>query len=215
MVASLLALSLFAQAGPCSVQGTLVLELPSGERTSPTDAVVYLKDGPARASAEPRTHVISQKNFKFSPALLVVQVNDRVDFVNEDPTVQHSVFSKQGIDPFVGAKNGYKTTFSRTFAKEGSVHVQCDIHGEMQTDILVLSSGAFARPDAKGRWKLSGLERKAYTLVVWEPNGAMQTVEIAACATKPFQLELVKNPPWPKRHNDGTPYAIDYQPDIY
>lgn len=196
-----------AQAGDCTLEGTLTLK-----RGEPTEAVVYLKDGPPRAHPQPTTHIIRQKSFKFIPSSLVVLLNDSVDFTNDDgDKTEHSVFSRLGADPFVGDTNKRSTTFSRTFTREGPVHIQCNIHETMTTDVLVLRSPAYARPDAQGRWRLEGLERKAYTLVVWEPNGGELRREVAACGSGALALDLTKKaPPLPLRR-DGTRYRPEYE----
>ena len=197
--------------GGCVLEGVVSLK-KDGQRVAPTDVVVYLKDGPPRARPEPETHVIKQKDLKFTPNLLVVLLNDRVTFTNEEDDAQtHSVFSRMGVDPFLGEVNKRATTYSRTFAKEGPVHIQCNVHMEMNADVLVLRSAAFTRPDAEGKWRITGLERKAYTLMIWEPNGAEERREVAACATGPMVIDLMKQIPVKPLRRDGTRYRPEYQ----
>lgn len=217
MVGLMLTLTVLTQAkaaepaGTCVLEGVVKLKKVDGVGEV-TDVVVYLKDGPPRARPEPETHFIKQKNFTFSPNTLVVMLNDRVNFVNDDDdSTEHSVFAQLGVDPFPGEKNARTTTFSRTFTREGPVHIQCNIHGQMTADILVLRSAAFTRPDKNGKWRITGLPRKAYTLAVWEPNGGEESREVAACATGPVELELVKRPPPPALHLDGSRYRSEYQ----
>jgi len=194
-------------AGSCTLEGTLTLK-----KGDPTEAVVYLKDGPPRARPAPEKHVIKQKNFQFIPRSLVVLLNDRIDFTNDDgDKTEHSVFSRLGIDPFQGDTNKRSTTFSRTFTREGPVHIQCNIHETMTADVLVLRSAAFTRPDANGKWRLEGLERKAYTLVVWEPNGGELRREVAACGSGALALDLTKNAPPAALRRDGSRYRPEYE----
>lgn len=195
--------------GGCVLEGVVSLKR-DGRRVTPTEAVVYVKDGPPRARPEPVDHVITQKDFQFWPQSLVVMVNDRIKFVNKDTGREHSVFSQLGVDPFPGDLNNRTTTFTRTFAKEGAVHIQCNVHEEMMADVLVLRSAAFTRPDEQGKFRISGLERKAYTLVVWEPSGAEESAEVAACASGPFEFNLVKKFLPPPLRRDGTRYRPEY-----
>lgn len=208
---TLTALTQAPAAGACTLEGTLTLK-----DGLPSDAVVYLKDGPPRARPEPETHVIKQKSLKFIPSSMVVLLNDRINFVNDDgDATEHSVFSRLGMDPFDGDRNKRSTTFTRTFTREGPVHIQSNIHQTMTTDVLVLRSAAFTRPDAKGKWSITGLERKAYTLVVWEPNGGELRREVAACGTGALALDLTKKvPPLPLRR-DGTRYRPEYEDATY
>ena len=198
----------------CVLEGTVTLtkngELVSGAEL--TQLVVYLKDGPPRARPEPQTHTMRQQNFEFQPRSMVVLLNDSVEFVNaESDTTPHSVFSQRGDNPFPGAVNERKTTFKQAFTKEGSVHVQCNIHEWMQADVLVLRSASFVHPDEHGNWRLTGLERRAYTLVAWEPNGGEERRQVSACASGPIQLALVKKtPPLPLRR-DGSRYRPEYE----
>lgn len=197
-------------AGDCVLEGTVTLT-KDGARVSPEEAVVYVKDGPPRARSEPETHVVRQKDRQFHPRSLVVQLNDRVSFVNEDEGIRHSVFSRQGVDPFPGDVNARETTYSRTFSREGTVHIQCNLHEQMTTDVLVVRSPAFTRPDAKGRWRIAGLPRQAFTLVVWEPNGAEDSREVAACATGPVEFTLAKKARGKALRRDGSRYRPEYQ----
>ena len=195
------------EAGSCTLEGTLTLM-----KGDPTEAVVYLKDGPPRARPQPVKHFIKQKSFKFIPSSMVVLLNDNIDFTNDDgDKTEHSVFSRLGIDPFPGETNKRSTTYNRTFTREGAVHIQCNIHDTMTADVLVVRSPAFTRPDAKGQWRLEGLERKAYTLVVWEPNGGELRREVAACGTGALALDLTKKAPPPALRRDGTRYRPEYE----
>lgn len=203
---SLIALLQTPSEPSCTLEGTLRLEVGD-----PSEAVVYLKDVPVRTRPRPRTHIVKQKNLKFVPSSIVVQVNDTVDFTNDDgDKTLHSVFSTLGNDPFSGDTNKRSTTFSRTFTREGPVHVQCNLHKSMATDVLVLSGPVFTRPDPWGHWRLDGLERRAYTLVVWEPNGGELRREVA-CGAGEVALELTKKAPPAARRRDGTIYP----PGVY
>lgn len=193
----------------CVLEGVLSLK-NAGARTSVTDTVVYLKDGPLRARPEPETHIMTQRDLKFFPRTLVVMLNDKVSFVNEEEKTVHSVFSRLGKDPFLGDVNMRATTYSRIFAKEGPVHIQCNVHDTMWADILVLRSPAFTRPDAKGNWSISGLERKNYTLVAWEPNGGEEQREVI-CGGKKIEVELEGKPPPKALRRDGSRYRPEYQ----
>ena len=195
--------------GGCVLEGAIILKNPSA-RTAVTDTVVYLRDGPPRANLEPETHIMAQRNQQFWPRTLVVMLNDRVSFVNEDGKTEHSVFSRLGKDPFLGELNTRATTYSRIFAKEGPVHIQCNIHEGMWADVLVLRSPAFTKPDETGKWSISGLERKNYTLVAWEPNGGEETVEVI-CGGKKIDVELEGKTPPKARRRDGSRYRPEYQ----
>jgi plastocyanin len=195
--------------GDCVLEGVVSLKNPN-VRTAVSDTVIYLKDGPPRARPEPETHIMTQRDLQFWPRTLVVMLNDRVSFVNEDGKTEHSVFSRLGKDPFLGDLNTRATTYSRIFAKEGPVHIQCNRHEKMWADILVLRSPAFARPDAKGNWTISGLERKNYTLVAWEPNGGEETREVI-CGGKKIDVELEGKSPPKALRRDGSRYRPEYQ----
>ena len=195
---------------PCSIEGQVKF-VKNGAPAAPDELVVIYVDG-LTSAASPKSHQIKQINRQFTPRVQVVQMNDTVEFVNEDKEL-HSVFSRSDDDPFDFKASKKGKTGERPFLNSGSVMVQCDRHGWMRTDVLVLKNEHWTRPDAEGRFKLGELPAGTYTVVYWEPNGATQKVTVKSCKG-PVTLgakELVADPDPALLRKDGSEYPPDYR----
>ena len=117
-----------------------------------------------------------------------------------------------GHRPVPRGPNTRSTTYSRTFTREGPVHIQCNVHETMAADVLVLRSAAFTRPDAKGNWRTRGPRAEEPTR--WwcgSPNGGGAAREVAACGSGALELDLTKKAPPPALRRDGTRYRPEYE----
>lgn len=210
MLRSLLALALLLAAPAaadesCTLEGTVKLTR-GGTPLSPEKMVVYVQKA-AWKSGEATEHVMVQKNKAFVPDVMVVLKGDRVKFVNQDE-IEHSVFSTSPRNSFPDDVHATRkeTTHVQTFANQGTVRIQCDIHATMRADVLVLQNGFFARPDRNGNWRISGLTKSDYTLVVWEPNGGEVERKVTGCVTGPVSVSVAEKREGLPRRKNGAPY---------
>jgi plastocyanin len=213
MLASILALVVSGPAAqPCSIEGTVKLS-KNGAAVAPDDqVVVYVESANPRLEErpEPKSHRIRQIKRQFTPRVQVVMMNDTVEFVNEDKEL-HSVFSRSDDDTFDFKASMKGKTGDHAFLNSGAVMVQCDRHGWMRTDVLVLKNEHWTRPDAAGRFKLGDLPAGTYVLVFWEPNGAKVKATVKSCKG-PVTLEpkeLVAEPDPVLVRKDGSEYPPD------
>ena len=110
---------------------------------------------------------IMQKDMRFIPALLPVQVGTEVLFPNEDD-IYHNVFSYSSIHPFdLGRYRKDEAPPPVIFDKKGVEKVYCEIHEFMRTTILVLDTPYFTTTDLRGNYRLGNLVPGAYTLTAW------------------------------------------------
>lgn len=203
MILPVLLTSLLA-ADPCAISGTVAL-LRDGEKVKNPGAVaVYVDYVSSTEFKQPaRVHQMLQKNINFEPNVLVVTVGDKVTFTNEDK-VEHSVFSNtdSGTFELPPSKKGF--TGAKVFRKPGPVLIQCDIHKKMRADVLVVSNpfATLANPD--GTFRISGLPKGSYRLMVWEPNGgeSHQEVTCAGETAVSLQVEQARKPILKRK--DGT-----------
>ncbi len=150
------------------------LQLPPGDaarghRPGFPPAVLWLKplDGanvPAFPSHGP--YILSQKDKRFEPHLLIVPVGAVVSFPNHDPFF-HNVFSLFNGKRFdLGL---YEAGKSRdvVFSREGVSYIFCNIHPEMSAVILSLSTPLFSIADAAGQFTLRNLAAGDYELHLW------------------------------------------------
>lgn len=135
------------------------------------DAVVWI-DAPAQGAPAPRRAVLDQRNLKFSPRVLAVQVGTTVDFPNND-RVFHDVFSfrdgkrfELGLYPVGAVKHV-------PFDRPGLSRVFCNIHPGMAAYILVVDSPYFAVSDREGRFSLPEVPAGPVPYHAWRPGGAI------------------------------------------
>ncbi len=159
-----------------------------GEDGKPlADAVVYLDSAAAKGLARPLQNVeMAQAARKFMPPVAVVTTGTAVMFPNKD-TVRHHVYS------FSPAKTFDLKLYSGTpsspvvFDKPGIVNIGCNIHDQMQSWIVVLETPYFAKTDAAGVARLTGVPAGSYSLHGWQQrlpvNAAPSEQRLAVGAT--------------------------------
>jgi plastocyanin len=134
------------------------------------DAVVWV-EAPAVRPETPRPAVVlDQRNLKFSPHVLAVQVGTTVDFPNHD-RVFHDVFSfrdgkrfELGLYPVGAIKHV-------PFDRPGLSRVFCNIHPGMAAYILVVDTPHFAVSDREGNFTLPDVPAGTYPYHAWRPGG--------------------------------------------
>ncbi|GHA72041.1 cupredoxin domain-containing protein [Cognatilysobacter bugurensis] len=158
------------------------------------DTVIYFvpedgaqKPAPIRASAATYTK-------GFDPNLLVVPVGSTVRFPNRDVII-HNVFSVTPGSAFDLGNYGPGETRSQRFDKAGLVVVNCRVHRGMRVNVLVHETPHLVRPDADGRFKLSGLPAGRGTLVIWHPRASAQSVVVDGVSNAPIVRTLVASRP--------------------
>lgn len=82
------------------------------------------------------SHEVVQKNKGFTPGSLAIKVGDTVSFKNED-VVSHNVFSLSDTSMFDLGSYPKGQARTVTFAKPGTVEVECAIHPSMTMTIEV------------------------------------------------------------------------------
>src|SRR5690348_17440479 len=92
-----------------------------------------------------------QKNKRFEPHVLAIDVGTTVDFPNFDP-IFHSAFSNFSGQIFDIGLYPPGTTRSISFRKPGVVRVFCNIHPTMSAIIAVLNSPYFAVSNKQGKF---------------------------------------------------------------
>ena len=155
-----------------------------------THVVVYLEgDLPSRAI--PLIATMDQKNKQFVPDLLAISAGSTVSFPNLDP-IFHNVFSLSKAKEFDLGNYPKDKTRLVTFAKPGIVFVNCHLHPNMTAAIVVCPNSFHTRPDAGGRFQLSGVPPGVYTIVAWHKAAGFfrQTVTITDQRTAAVQFVI-------------------------
>jgi plastocyanin len=119
-----------------------------------------------RATPSPHAHFqLVQRNKRFEPPLLVVPVGTAVEFPNRDPFF-HNVFSLfEGRRFDLGL---YEAGSTRTvhFDRPGISYIFCNIHPEMSSVVIALSTRLYALSDAAGRISIASVPAGRYMLHV-------------------------------------------------
>ena len=160
-----------------------------------SEMVIYLESPDAgRKLAVPSKPVpVSQKDAKFSPALVVICVGQSVDFLNdEDRPIEHNVFSNAPAKRFdLGL---YKPGESKTvlFDKPGAVFLYCSIHRYMDGVIYVAPTPYFSRVDTEGKYKIENVPAGNWMLKTWQRRKRFpeHTVAVTVQENKSSSIDL-------------------------
>jgi plastocyanin len=131
---------------------------------------VYVKDGLANIAfpvpAEPV--ILDQKGCRYDPHVFGVQVGQRVEVVNSDPTL-HNVHGVARVNQeFNTGQPEQGMRFIRTFsASEVMVAFKCDVHGWMSAYAGVVAHPFFAVTGADGQFSIKGVPPGTYSIEAW------------------------------------------------
>jgi plastocyanin len=174
--------------------GNLVVSVLDKDGKPVQDAVVVVV--PANKSATPKTPLamqatINQEKMQFIPAVTVVSVGSRVNFVNNDPWDHHVRSSPAGMGQFSATNAGFELRLEGkpegkpgksaeiTLNKAGVVGATllgCFIHGSMRGYIYASESPWAAKTSADGIATFEDLPEGTAQLKTWHPD---QLVDIA------------------------------------
>lgn len=186
--AALLALSAAAQAG------TLVVSVLDKEGKPVQDAVVVVT--PANKNAKPKNPLppqatISQEKMQFIPAVTVLPVGAKLQFVNNDPWDHHVRSSPAGMGQFNAANAGFELRLEgKTEGKParsgevtldkagalGATLLGCFIHGSMRGYIYASESPWAGKTSAEGIATFEDLPEGTAQVKVWQAD---QLIDIA------------------------------------
>ncbi len=203
-VAAFGALASSARAG--ELAGSLSVVDSEGKAVSPAGAVVYIvgfTEEPPKTAA-----TIEQRNRQFVPDLLPVTAGQEISFPNRDAFL-HNVFSSSSVRPFDLGSYKQGDTKKKAFPKPGAIDVYCNIHPEMAATILVLPNRRWARADAKGRYRITGIPKGkwqafAYVRLATAPVSA--SVEISDDGATTLDLTIARGAAKPHVNKYGEAY---------
>jgi plastocyanin len=168
-----------------------VLVLDKEGKPAPDAVVVVLPS--AKTAAPPNTLpsqvTIHQEKMRFVPAVSVVALGGKAQFVNNDPWEHHVRGSAAGAAQFnATAGEGFELrldgkpegkpakTADATFTKAGAVLLGCHIHGSMRGHVYVSESPWTALTNADGVAQVEQLPEGAAQVKVWHAD---QLIDIA------------------------------------
>jgi len=178
--------------------------------------VVYLEplDG-QELTKNTNTLTIAQHNKSFEPYLSISQVNQQVNFENQDD-ITHHIYSAGSEKKFSFKIRAGKTSANLLFEKPGEIAMGCNIHDWMSGYLLLLNTPYFAKTSAEGLAEFAVSEQGNYRVVVWHPqmqaanNLMMLTKRLTSNDKLSFTLDKAMQAT-PKQENaDDFDFLSDY-----
>lgn len=152
-----------------------------------TPMIVYLTSEGATPSVEATIAVaeIRRNGEALSPALLVVPVNQSVEFRVADE-IHHRIFSYSDPGAFDLGPLGHGESRVITFREPGVIRLYCGLHPSESAVIFVAPSPHFAEVSATGEVALNGVLPGRYRLHTWSealPSASLDVVVQAGRST--------------------------------
>lgn len=174
----------------------------TGQDNGLANVMVYVKSGLVEKSFPAPTDepVIDQKGCEYWPYVMGVQVNQKFQVKNSDPTL-HNVHAmpKPGTAnrEFNFAQPVKDMVNEKSFpSPEVLVRFKCDVHPWMFAYVGVLDSPYYAVTDKDGNFKISGLPNGKYVVEAYHPKthganpGVSQEVTVDGNKKIDFTVEL-------------------------
>ncbi len=173
------------------------------------EAVIYFRSKtPVLIEAKSTPYLMSTRRKQFVPRVLAIAAGESVRFPNEDP-ILHNVFSQSPNNAFDTGQYGRGEGKTTLFTKPGLVRVYCNVHHSMYGFVLVLDTPFHTRPDAQGRFRLTGLPEGEGELVIYHDRGAPLRRALVVGEQEPLSLTLELNRRKVPAHTNkfGKPYT--------
>ena len=163
----------------------------SGEQDGNLVAV-YLEKVQGKFQPPKKNPVILQKNQSFQPPMLAVLQGSMVEFPNEDD-VFHSAFSFSPSNPFDLGIYGEGDDQEFQMKNPGVVEVFCNIHDNMQTNIIVLENPYFSMTTNASTYKIEGVPEGTYKITAWLSPDVVKSKTVSVKAGKMVNLDFSLN----------------------
>ena len=167
LIAFIVATACCLSAQEVTFRGRVDVVHRSNRKAGSSEVVVWLTGSsivPAATTAS--TARLTQRDKRFSPHLVAVQVGTEIEFPNQDPFF-HDVFSIYRGKPFdLGL---YESGSSRKvrFSQPGVSYIFCNIHPEMSAAVVALSTPYFAVTSSDGSFQIKGVPQGHYKMEFW------------------------------------------------
>jgi hypothetical protein len=173
--------------------------------------VVYFVPDVGAPSPKPGEYRVYTHRRAFDPPSMAIPLGSRIVFPNQDD-ILHNVFSATPGSEFDLGSYAVDERASYAFRKAGIVTVNCNVHQEMQANILVLATPYFANADANGDFRIANLPAGPGTFSMWHPRAQTQTRALVVPSLEPLALQLVLTKPAVSAHLNKE--RRQYQPRV-
>lgn len=148
-------------------------------------SVVSLQSDNTKVRRASATHpTMAQKDKRFVPTVLAVQVGDTVFFPNMDPYF-HNVFSYSKVKRFDLGRYAEGKSADVVFDKPGVAQVYCEIHSSMRAYIHIFETPYFTVSDEQGRFQITA-PAGTYHMRVWQEGLPDLEREVTVTADSSF-----------------------------
>jgi plastocyanin len=120
---------------------------------------------PHQSTNRPRK-MITQRNKRFMPHIVVVQTGEQVEFPNEDPFF-HNVFSIFNGRRFDLGLYASGETRPVNFNRPGVSYIFCNIHPQMSAVVVTVDTPYFVISDQSGKFQINNIPEGQYRFYVW------------------------------------------------
>jgi len=156
------------------------------------NAVVMLK-GIAKGKdfASKDDPVVSNKDCKFGPHVMVAREGAKMKVRNDDPVSHNSHFylmeagKKSNVINLALPRQGLEIGRPKILSKSGLLSLNCDAHNWMQAWIWVVEHPYAVVTGSDGSFELSDVPAGSYKLTVWHEGLGEKTVDVTVGAGKP------------------------------
>jgi len=170
-------LSHFENSTASTVKGRIVLTNSKVGARDASGVVIWLSspNGPAPRSANRQKKVITQRDKRFLPHIIAIEVGSDVDFPNEDPFF-HNVFSIYNGKRFDLGLYASGETRPVNFNRPGISYIFCNIHPHMSAVVVALETSHFAVSDKTGSFAIGSVPAGNYRLGIWHERARPETL---------------------------------------
>jgi plastocyanin len=180
----------FSEAAKSVVRRSPYGKPPVGEQKTEKRLAAIWIEGEATQESSTDIVYLDQRDIQFDPRFIVIRQGEKVRVRNSDP-VYHNVFSLSSVKKFDIGRRQKGAFVDVVFDKTGVVQVFCDIHSNMNAEILVV-------PKTTLFWKMthsrepvvfSGLAPGTYKIKAYAP-GFQEAVQTVTLKNEPLVISL-------------------------
>jgi len=133
------------------------------------NVLVYVKEGAGNYPAPSNAITLTQMGCQYAPHVFGIQVNQKLEILNDDPTF-HNVHAIPVLnDAFNFNQMSKGVVTEKIFTKpEVPVRFKCDVHYWMHCMAGVFSHPFFAVTNADGTFQITSLPAGSYTLAAFQ-----------------------------------------------
>jgi plastocyanin len=149
---------------------------------------VYLKDGQTTEGSKkidsfkwdaPAEARLDQSGCQYTPHMIAVQVGQKLNVTNSDPTTHNVNVQPKNNDAFNTAQGQNAPPITATFKRaEVLIPVKCNQHPWMKAWIGVLKHPFFAVTKADGTFEIKNVPPGTYTLEAWHEKFGTKTAQV-------------------------------------